>query len=123
MVAAVPLLAGCGGGPEFYQVSGEVTFRGVAIPAGEIRFAPDGRRGNEGPAVVARIVDGRYTTPAGKGIVGGPYEIRIAGFGKTVQSSDPTAPDWGAELFPEYVTHAEFGREDAAWSHDIGSAR
>ena len=55
MVLAGPLLAGCGGGPEFYTVSGTVTFRGAPLPAGEIRFAPDARRGNEGPAVVARM--------------------------------------------------------------------
>ena len=62
MLAA--LLAGCGGppGPPRYRVRGTVTCGGRPVPAGEVLFSPDGRRGNKGPQGIAIIKDGRYDT-------------------------------------------------------------
>ena len=76
------LLNGCGraSGPPRYVVSGQVTFRDMPVPVGEIIFRPDAEAGNEGPGSVATIRDGAYTTESGRGLVGGPYVVEIVGF-------------------------------------------
>ena len=118
LVTAVLLIQspGCQKNP-YCSVSGTVTYQGKRVPRGEIRFTPDHNRGNQGPAVVARIIDGQYATPDGKGIVGGAYLIRINGYDAPQASNDPTAPDFGQPLFETVVQNADLKAEDQV--HDI----
>ncbi len=93
------LLAGCGGGPVNYQVSGTVTYDGKPVPVGEVVFEPDTSKGNNGPGSVADIKDGKYTTTSGKGVVGGAYIIRVTGFDGVMTNPEAS---YGAVLFPQY---------------------
>lgn len=121
LLAGVGLAAsGCGGsgGPTRYRVSGNVTFKGQPVPAGRITFEPDTAKNNSGPAGYAEIKDGRYETPADKGTVGGPHQVRIVGFdGRPVGES----PD-GAPLFAEYRTAADLPPGDATQDFDVPAA-
>ncbi len=103
------LCTGCGGDGK-HTVSGSVTYQGNPVPAGEIRFTPN--KGNKGPIVLVKIKDGRFETPKDKGIVGGAYQLRVTGYGSAGNSKDPTAPDFGRQLFPIYREDLEFPRED-----------
>ncbi len=112
--------SGCGGssGPARYRVSGKVTFKGQPVPAGRITFEPDAAKNNSGPAGYAEIKDGRYQTPADKGTVGGPHQVRIVGFdGRPVGES----PD-GTPLFPEYRTTANLPKGEGTQDFDVPAA-
>lgn len=101
-------LSGCGEGSPYSNVSGTVTYQGQPVANGEIRMTPDSNQGNQGPAVVAIIKDGAYSTPEGKGVVGGIYQLRIMGFKGKIESEDPTAPEFGGRLFKTQTQSAEF---------------
>lgn len=98
-----------------YTVSGSVTYKGQPVPSGEIRFTPD--KGNQGPAVLARIKEGTFSTPKDKGLLGGSYQLRVSGYGAAGNTKDPTAPDFGKPLFPIYREDVEFPQED--FEHNI----
>jgi hypothetical protein len=76
---ALLLLAGCGGGPEFHQVAGKVTFDGQPVVYGAVEFIPDTAKGHTGSAGNADIVEGVYDTarPGGKGLSKGPHIARV----------------------------------------------
>ncbi len=83
LAAMATILAGCNAssdGPPRYQVSGTATLNGQPIPVGEVSLTPDTDKGNSGPGSVARIVDGKYQTESGMGVVGGPYTVSISAF-------------------------------------------
>lgn len=73
-------LTGCGSNSGTFEVMGEVTCAGQPVALGEIVFEPDVAQGNRGPGAVATIVDGWFETLPGRGIVGGPYKVRILAF-------------------------------------------
>lgn len=116
------LFSGCGGadGPSRYEVSGAVTFQGKPVPSGEIVFEPDGSKGNKGPGSVTRIKNGKFQTEKDKGVVGGPYIVRIIGFDGVVVHEE--ASD-GSPLFPPYETTVEFPKEDTVKDFDVPLAR
>ena len=93
--------AGCGGGPKMYPVSGTVTYDGKPLPAGQISFEADVTKGHDGPQGMAYIKDGRFDTAQqkGKGVLGGPYVIRIQGFDGTPGNELPM----GKPLFTDFV--------------------
>lgn len=111
------LSTGCGGvdGPPRYQVTGEVRYRGNPVPAGEIVFRPDTKKGNDGPGSVARIADGRYQTESGRGVVGGAYIVEIVGFDGI---SSPESLD-GAVLFPPHAETVEFPASASMHDFDL----
>lgn len=113
----VPALAGCGGpaGPPRYTLSGTVTHGGKAVPAGRIVFEPDGSKGNSGPAAYAEIEGGRFQTPSGKGTIGGPHRVRIAGFDGSGGGESPE----GRPLFAEFLTTAELPKENGTRDFDV----
>ncbi len=113
---ALTLLLGCSDDGRFL-LSGSATFQGEPIPSGEVRLTPDVDKGNRGPAVLAKIKDGRYQTPEDKGVVGGAYVLRVTGYGQAVNSRDPTAPDFGRRLFPAQRLYVELPKED--YEYDI----
>jgi len=67
--------ASCGFAPTT-GCDGEVSYQGVAVAAGSIRFFPSG--GTPGIGGSARIEDGRYTIPAGRGLTAGTYVVAIS---------------------------------------------
>ena len=116
-IVGLAILSGCGSEDARFTVSGTVTYRGKPVPMGEVQFMPDSTQGNRGPAVMATIEDGKYETPDGKGVVGGPYVLLITGYAKAVPSNDPTASAYGPELFRQTRQDFDFPREDC--THDI----
>ncbi len=74
--------SGCAKAPGTYPVAGTVSFQGKPLPAGVIFFDPDVLKKNDGPQGYAIIQNGQYNTadPGGRGVVGGPYVVRIEGF-------------------------------------------
>lgn len=111
------LLAGCSGGtdgPPRFQVSGTVSFEGKPIPVGMIYFNPDTSRGNSGPGSAAEILNGKYQTPVGKGIIGGPTKVVIDGFdGVEVKKSGEIIPQ-GNALFPTYEEQVDLPRKTSS---------
>lgn len=97
--ATVVLLAGCSSGPVLYNISGTVEYNGIPVPAGQIFFEADVTRKNDGPQGFAQVRDGKFDTAQnGRGVLGGPYLIRIVGFdGKPA----PEMP-FGQILFRDY---------------------
>lgn len=116
MCGAVTWL-GCGGadGPTRYELSGSVTFDGNPVPAGQIVFEPDSASGNSGVQGYAEIRDGKYDTRDGKGVIGGPHQVRVTGFDRfSEDESDPAKP-----LFPEYVITEDLPKETTTKDFDV----
>ncbi len=123
LLAVVVLLAGCGGsqGPVRYVVSGQVTYEGKPIPVGFIYFRPDVSRGGSGPACGARIEQGAYQTPVGRGSVGGPHFVEIVGRdGVGFESEEGYQAD-GRLLFSSYATEVDLPQEDVERDFDVPS--
>jgi hypothetical protein len=102
-LALLALAPGCGArGPDRYDISGKVTFRGQPVPSGYIVFAPDGKRGNDGPGCTVDIEKGAYASMPGRGTVGGPHQIQVYGFdGVPISDAFITNP-MGKPIFPEH---------------------
>jgi hypothetical protein len=108
--------AGCGKNTGRFDYSGQVTFDGTPVPAGEVMFVPDTSRQNGGPGTVALIKDGRYQTPPGKGAVGGPHVVRITGQdGIPVPGGD----QHGRALFREYQMKADLPRQSGTYDFAV----
>ncbi|RLS23480.1 MAG: hypothetical protein DWH70_09485 [Planctomycetota bacterium] len=72
-------ILGCSAEVPTFPVEGMVTFKGKAIPKGEIYFDPD--ISIKGPQGRALISEGKFSTKdINSGIVPGKYIIRIHGF-------------------------------------------
>jgi len=108
---------GCGGaasdGPRRYTISGTVTYQGQPIPVGTISFEPDTEKGNSGPGSMADIVNGKYTTPPGKGGVGGSYLARIEGYDGTEIQTGEGVSHTGNPLFKMQTLQLEFPQKDS----------
>jgi len=94
----VCLLASCQqsqDGAQRFSLSGEIKVDGKPVPAGEIMFEPDTSQGNSGPAGVAEIKDGRYSTLPEMGTVGGPQIAVIsANKGIILKENGETPQGW-----------------------------
>ena len=117
LLAAVGTL-GCGGSGGYGEpLHGTVTYDGKPIPAGDVILEPNGTQGNSGPGTIGKIEEGRYTTPPGKGIVGGSYQITVRGYDGIASTAEEGIVDPGAPLFPAYQIEAEI--PDNGWQFDI----
>ena len=88
---------GCSSEIPTFPVEGMVTFKGKAIPKGEIYFDPD--ISIKGPQGRALISEGKFSTKdINSGIVPGKYIIRIHGFDGKPREEAPM----GKALFPTY---------------------
>jgi hypothetical protein len=106
---AAPFTTGCGGPGEF-PVSGTVTWNGQPIPKGQIFFDPDLAKKNDGIQGYALIDNGRFDTRVnGRGIVGGSYVVRVAGFDGKPGAELPL----GKPLFAEIRVEWEFPRRQS----------
>lgn len=121
MLVGVVCPIGCGGdsGPPRYQVSGAVTYQGQPVPKGFVTFSPDTSQGNSGPGGGAEIVDGRYVTAAGKGVIGGPHQVRIVGYDGIPISMEGEELTDGQPLFAPFVTTIDFPTEDSTQDFTI----
>ena len=104
-------------GPARYDLSGTVTFGGEPVPAGEIYFRPDSKQGNSGPAAFAVIHQGRYQTPPGKGVVGGPHIVEIIGYDQPPAGEGAAG---GQSLFPKDRQEIDFPNHDAEVDLKVG---
>jgi hypothetical protein len=108
----VLLAAGCGPrGLARYSLEGTVTFDGKPVPGGQVILEPDSGADNRGPGAYCDITDGRFTTPPGRGHVGGPHRLRIMGFVFTTDTS--TGDRMGRPLFPPYDMRLDLPRANA----------
>lgn len=77
LAAIVLMLPGCGrSGPEYWPVSGKVTFRGKPVATASVRFSNP----QAGVDVVAELdADGKYVilTAGGKGLPEGTYQMAV----------------------------------------------
>ena len=81
-------LVGCGGDGR-RSVSGEVTFAGEPVTAGNIVFLPVAGEGSKG---AAEVIDGKYSIPSEQGLPPGNYRVKIRWAkptGKQIPSGDP----------------------------------
>jgi hypothetical protein len=100
------LLAGCGGsdGPPRYDLTGSITFGGNPIPRGSLTFSPDSSQGNSGPGATAGIIDGKYTTQEGKGVISGAHIVVVQAYdGVPVETDGEGMDPNGTSLFPSYT--------------------
>lgn len=123
LLLAMVLAVGCGGpgadGPVRYAVSGRVTYEGSPVPMGFIEFLPDTSQGNSGPGGGAPIRNGAYEADASRGVVGGPYIVRIRGTDGVPTTEEGEELLEGQELFPLFETHYEFPQQDATANFDV----
>jgi len=90
-------ILGCSAEVPTFPVEGMVTFKGKALPKGEIYFDPD--ISIKGPQGRALISEGKFSTKdINSGIVPGKYIIRIHGFDGRPREEAPM----GKALFPTY---------------------
>jgi len=116
MLVLICCLAGCGQkGPRRYDVQGTVTLDGKPVPAGEVQFEPDAQQGNRGPQSRAKIQDGKYRTPGGKGPVAGPAVVRIRCFDGVTHPESPM----GTRIGRPYETKIELPDEDSTQDFDV----
>lgn len=114
-------LMGCSSGSnelDRYALNGDVTFQGEPVLNGTITLEPDSTKGNQGPASIAMIKDGKFQIEPIRGIVGGAYVARLTGYGDTVKNSGPD-PDYGPPLFDEYEVRLELPAENSSQSFEI----
>ncbi|MGE3807700.1 MAG: hypothetical protein AB7K24_23810 [Gemmataceae bacterium] len=77
MMLVPALLVGCGQSDGRHQIKGTITWQGNPVPAGSIVFEPDTAKGNQGPAGVAEIHEGRFITGPEFGARSGPHIARF----------------------------------------------
>lgn len=114
------IAAGCGPGvdpgPERFDLSGTVTFKGAPLPAGKITFTPDTEKGNKGPAGFATIENGRYdTSGAGKGTVGGPHIVSIEGYDGQKTDTKP----FGTPIFAPHSETTDLPKETTTKGFEV----
>lgn len=121
-ILALCLICGCGDseeGPQRFQVSGSVNYDGKPVPKGFITFEPDSQAGNKGPGGGAPIVNGRYKTEAGRGVVGGPHLVRIVGYDGVAASVAGEKLDDGKPLFATFETTYDFPKQNGTRDFNV----
>ncbi|MEN1677993.1 MAG: hypothetical protein AAGJ46_00260 [Planctomycetota bacterium] len=101
LLVLLSVAVGCGrSGVDRISLRGKVSYNGQPVPAGQVRFEPDAKRGGSGPVGFATIVDGEYNTRrGGKGPTAGPVLVKVEGYA--------TAKAFAPELFPRHTFKAE----------------
>ena len=109
---------GCGDtGIERHDLNGGVTFQGTPIAYGKIYFSPDASKNNRGPGSFAQIVDGKYATPPGHGIVGGAYKVRIVGYDAPPAGEGATGG--GQPLFPDFEAKFDLPADGGEFNFEV----
>ncbi len=126
LLLMLSLICGCGSsedGPQRFQVSGSVSYDGKPVPKGFITFEPDSKAGNKGPGGGAPIVNGKYKTEVGKGVVGGPHLVRIVGYDGVATSIEGEQLADGKPLFSTFETSHDFPKQDGTRDFDVPKAK
>tara|TARA_R110002095_G_scaffold204266_1_gene186855 strand:+ start:9101 stop:9526 length:426 start_codon:yes stop_codon:yes gene_type:complete len=102
---SLSVFSGCGSsddGPERYDVTGSITYKGAPLESGRITFVPDSEKGNQGPVGYAMVEAGKYDTraPGGKGTISGAIQILITGDNLALSETGEIQP-------PLFVDHKE----------------
>lgn len=80
--------AGCGNSDGRFPVSGDVTLQGQPLASGAIIFeGADGSRGG------TTITDGKYSLPAGQGLMPGIYTVRVSAVQSQAEVTGPPGPE------------------------------
>ncbi len=119
LLIAAAVWPGCGqDDPTSFRVRGTVTYQGEPVPRGIVYFDPDPARNNRGPQGYAIVEHGEYDTAgrSGRGIVGGPYRVRVSGFNGLNRSE---MMPYGSPLFAEQLIEKDFAHEDSVFDIDI----
>ena len=112
------LCVGCGGGDaRQYDVSGTVSYGGQPVPTGAIVFEPAASQEKSGPPGFAPIEAGKFDTRNGKGVVGGPYVVKISG-NDGRQDELGLFPS-GQPLFAEHVIKIDLPKEDSEQAFEV----
>lgn len=122
VVSGMTFLGGCGGAPEGptrFSVSGTVTFDKQPVPKGFITFAPDDTAGNKGPGGGAEVINGKFQTAPGKGVVGGPHIVQIIGYDGVPTKIEGEELKDGKPLFATYTTTITFPKQDTSNDFDV----
>ena len=106
VVAALVLVAGCGGGDKFDRqaISGTASMDGRLIPYGNIEFVPaDGQP----TSVSVEIKDGKFAMDKKGGLAPGKYVVRVQGFDRPLP---PPTGDTEAPLanYPKVIVPEKF---------------
>jgi hypothetical protein len=91
-MCALLLGFGCGpSGPERYEITGHVTYKGEPVEEGIIEFEPIDGQGSKDGSI---ILNGDYRVPKDKGLYPGKYRVSIViGDGTvTTGNASPDAP-------------------------------
>ena len=88
-------------------ITGVVTYQGQPVPAGVIRFTPQGASASSRGGAGGEIRDGRYAVKAGHGSAGGGYKVQIRGFTGVAKQVGPVVDPLGEELFSEVTRTTE----------------
>ncbi|MEA1951700.1 MAG: hypothetical protein U9N87_09960 [Planctomycetota bacterium] len=96
-------------------MEGTVTIAGKPVPAGEVQFEPDASKENRGPQSRAKIKDGKYSTPRGKGPVAGPAVVRIRCFDG---NSGPESP-MGTRMAKPFETKIDLPEDDSSQDFEV----
>lgn len=112
-------LTGCGDrnqGPQRFDISGIVTYKGQPVPRGTVTFSPNMDKGNEGPVAMARIIDGKYDTRSegAKSPIAGELLVHVEGYGPPVPNEEVPRP-----LFETYVMEFSMPRENQQLNIDV----
>ncbi len=78
LIVASVALVGCGGGvdgPKTIPATGAVTYKGEPVKNGSLVFSPADSKTSR--AAQAEIVDGRYRTATGQGLMVGDYKVVV----------------------------------------------
>lgn len=110
VLPAVIAVAGCGrsDGVVRYAISGTVTYDGKPLAAGGIRFTPDSDQGNRGPASNIEVMNGRYQSIKGYGVVGGAYTVEIR-----------RGVEYPAPEPPPHTVKVELPKKDSVMDFDV----
>lgn len=91
-------------------------YDGQPVPSGRIVFQPNRMEGNQGPSSTAMISQGKFSTPTGKGAVGGAQEVTIYGY----DGSGPSEPlPYGKPIFQAYQTQLDIPQEDIVHDFEV----
>lgn len=109
-VLGLLIVTGCEKKDVLYDVSGTVTYDGKDVPMGMVYFDPDPTQGGKGTQGFATVKDGKFdTTVGGRGVMGGPYVIRVAVHDGKAGNENP----WGKPLRDEYTFKKELPKANS----------
>lgn len=107
LALALAIVSGCQKSNGLTPVTGRVTWKGNAVPMGNVSIEPDASQGNKGPQCRSSIIKGVFTSRPEFGAVSGPVIVEVEG---SEQRPDKEFP---VPLFPRYNFKTEIPKGKA----------